>query len=58
MFDLNKDTGVITTKGSLDYEDIRQHILFIRAEDKSVSERSGKRGFDIVIIEGFSVKTA
>lgn len=43
LFEVNKDSGVITTLKTLDYEDIKQHVLFIQAEDNGASKLSGKR---------------
>lgn len=50
-FQVDANTGVITTKAfspnpknllPLDYEDIIQHVLFIKAEDNGNSKLSGK----------------
>lgn len=41
-FNLDPRTGSITTAGALDFEQIQQHILSIRASDKGNPVRSCK----------------
>ncbi|KAK3741223.1 hypothetical protein QZH41_005671 [Actinostola sp. cb2023] len=40
LFKVDEGSGVITTLDKLDYEDIRQHFLFIKAEDNSATKLS------------------
>lgn len=41
-FEVNPTTGSISTLAKLDYEQIRQHILYIGASDKGVPSLSSK----------------
>lgn len=42
MFNVNPNTGSITTTAKLDYERIRQHILYIGASDRGIPSLSSK----------------
>lgn len=41
-FKVNQNTGSITTTAELDYEQIRQHILYIGASDRGTPSLSSK----------------
>lgn len=41
MFDVNQQTGDVKLKAKLDREDIEQHILYIKAEDKGSPKNAG-----------------
>lgn len=41
VFDVNQQTGEIILKAKLDREDIEQHILYIKAEDKGSPKNAG-----------------
>ena len=41
-FLVNRDTGSITTNAKLDFEQIRHHILYIKAEDQGRPVRTCK----------------
>ena len=41
-FKVNPNTGSISTETTLDYEQIKQHVLYIRASDKGFPVLSSK----------------
>ena len=47
-FTVNRETGSITTTGSLDFEKTQRHVLFIRADDSGLPPLSCK--FNTIIL--------
>ncbi|KAM4732130.1 protocadherin alpha-5-like isoform 9-T9 [Anableps anableps] len=51
QFDLNSETGEITVKGNLDYEETRAYEIRVQAKDKGVSPRSAHAKLLIEVID-------
>ncbi|XP_035983153.1 protocadherin alpha-5 isoform X4 [Fundulus heteroclitus] len=51
MFDLNSETGEITVKGSLDYEETRAYEIRVQAKDQGASPRSAHAKLLIEVID-------
>lgn len=45
LFNVDSKTGVITLKSTLDYENVKEHVLYVKAEDSGSPKLAGKSSF-------------
>lgn len=45
LFNVDGKTGVITLKSTLDYENVKEHVLYVKAEDSGSPKLAGKSSF-------------